>query len=478
MSKTIELDDLHVRTQPMPELSMRSGPSEIPEPNLNPVTSFSPVESPVDTQQQDNTEDSPDQFPDGGWKAISVVIGSHIGLIVNFGILNAVGAVQAYVSSHQLAGEKVSTVSWVFSIYMCLPFFLGAFVGPIFDSKGGTVLLILSTVLLFGGFIAVSFSKSIVAFIFSLSLCMGTAHALAITPLISLVSHWFLLNRGKAIGMASLGGSVGGTIWPLILQRLYSTVGFGWGIRIVGFICLAGLVASVVLVKSRFRRSIGPEDSEHLAKSKKLMQQTKYFFDLTAFKDPRFSFLVLGVFFTEISLMSILTYLATYAIAHGFSEKDSLTLLTVLNATGILGRYIPGHFADIYGTFNVMVLMLTGFSISVFACWLPFGNKVAGLYVFSVLCGFFSSSILSLTPLCLGSITPVDQFGQRYGLMYTFSSVGILFGLPVGAAIIGEGSVSDYSKFALFCGVFSLVGTLCWAISRYQIVGLLFNSRV
>lgn len=481
MSKSLELDVLESTIRPVsPEVSIRSGPAPVHpiEPELNPVTSFSPVQSTENQETTSNREDSPDQFPDGGWKAISVVVGSHIGLIVNFGILNAVGAVQAYVSSHQLAGEKVSSVSWVFSIYMCLPFFLGAFVGPVFDSRGGTSLLIASTILLFGGFIAVSFSKSIVAFIFSLSLCMGTAHALAITPLISLVSHWFLLNRGKAIGLATLGGSVGGTIWPLILQQLYSTVGFAWGIRIVGFICLAGLVASVVLVKSRFRRSILPEDSEHLAKTKKLMQHTRYFFDLTAFKDPRFSFLVLGVFFTEIALMSILTYLATYAIAHGFSEKNSLTLLTILNATGILGRYIPGHFADIYGTFNVMVLMLTGFSVSIFACWVPFGSKPAGLYVFSVLCGFFSSSILSLTPLCLGSITQVDQFGQRYGLMYTFSSVGILFGLPVGAVIIGDGSVDNYSKFALFCGAFSVVGTACWAISRYQIVGLQLNAKV
>lgn len=478
MPKTLELDTLQT-TRRSPGILRSESASDSPiEPDLNPVTSFSPVNSPEATHSAPNHEDSPDQFPDGGWKAISVVIGSHIGLIVNFGFLNAVGAVQAYVSNHQLAGEKVSSVSWVFSIYMCLPFFLGVFVGPVFDSKGCTSLLIASTVLLFVGFIAVSFSKSIVAFIFSLSLCMGTAHALAITPLISLVGHWFLLNRGKAIGMATLGGSVGGTIWPLILQQLYSTVGFAWGIRIVAFICLTGLVASVVLVKSRFRRTIGPQDSEHLAKTKRLMQRTKYIFDLTAFKDPRFSFLVLGVFFTEIALMSILTYLASYAIAHGSSEKTSLTLLTVLNATGILGRYIPGHFADIYGTFNVMVLMLTGFSISIFACWLPFGNGIAGLYVFAVLCGFFSSSILSLTPLCLGSITPVDQFGQRYGLMYTFSSVGILFGLPVGAVIIGDGSVANYTKFVLFCGAFSVVGTMCWATSRYQIVGLKLNAKV
>lgn len=425
-----------------------------------------------------DTEQDITDFPDGGWKAYSVLLGSHIGLIINFGILNSVGAVQAYISTHQLAGEKVSDVSWVFSIYMCLPFLLGMFVGPVFDSRGSTVLLSISTVLLFGGFMAVSFSKSIVAFLFSLSICMGTAHALAITPLVSLVSHWFLLNRGKALGLASLGGSVGGTIWPLILRALYGSVGFGWGIRIVGFICLAGLLVSVILVKLRVRRVISPTSAEHMEKTKKLLMHTKNFFDVTAFKEGSFTFLVLGVFFTETALMSILTYLATFAIAHGFTENNSLILVTVLNATGIPGRYIPGYLADRYGNFNVMVIMLTGFSLSILACLLPFGSSAAGLYTFSVLCGFFSSSVLSLTPTCLGSITQVDKFGQRYGLMYTCSSTGILFGIPVGAAIIGDESMYNYKVFTVFCGVFAVVGTTCWAISRYCVVGAQLRVKV
>lgn len=421
---------------------------------------------------------SPTNFPDGGWKAYSVVLGSHIGLIINFGILNAIGAVQAYIASHQLAGENVSDISWVFSIYMCLPFLLGVFVGPIFDSQGSTVLLLISTVLLFVGFMAVSVSNSVIAFIFSLSICMGTAHALAITPLVSLVSHWFLLHRGQALGLASLGGSIGGAIWPLVLRALYSSVGFSWGIRIVAFICLFGLIISVVLVKLRFRRDISPPGTENMKKSKKVLMHTKEFFDLTAFKEPSFVFLVLGVFFTEIALLSMVTYLASFAIAQGFTEDNSLLLVTIFNALGIPGRYIPGYLGDKYGNFNVMVTMLTGFSISLLAVLLPFGQLTSGLYAFSIMGGFFSSSILSLTPVCLGSITQVDKFGQRYGLMYTCSSTGILFGIPVGAAIIGKSTLENYKMFTVFCGIFAVVGTMCWTLSRYFVVGAKLNVKV
>ncbi|PVH14225.1 uncharacterized protein CXQ87_002352 [Candidozyma duobushaemuli] len=459
--------------------------SQAREETIEPVTSFSPTDTPLQIDEQENVfanlKPQPnDHFPDGGLKAWLVVLGSFIGLVINFGFLNAVGAIQAYVSNHQLAGEKVSSVSWVFSIYMCLPFFLGAFVGPVFDSRGATPLLIAATVLLFVGFIAVSFSKSIVAFIFSLAICMGTAQALAITPLVSSISHWFMLNRGKAMGMATLGGSIGGIIWPIILNSLYTAVGFGWGIRICGFICLAGSITAVVLVKSRFRRVLSEADSDHLGRGrhKKFLTTTKSFFDLSAFKDLQFSYLVFGVFSTEIALMSILTYLATYAISYGLSEAASLYLLTFFNLAGAFGRYIPNHLADKVGTFNVMILMLLGFVISILCIWLPAGHTKAGLYTFTVFCGFFSSSILGLTPLCLGSISQVDKFGQRYGLMYTFSSTGILFGVPVGAALIGDGTDTEYRNFIIFCGVFSVVGTLSWIVSRWYIVGFKINVKV
>lgn len=453
------------------------------EETLNPVTSFSPPQTPLHTDEQENilanVKPQPnDLFPEGGLKAWLVVLGCFIGLVINFGFLNAVGAIQAYVLNHQLAGEKVSSVSWVFSIYMCLPFFLGVFVGPVFDSKGATPLLIAATVLLFGGFMAVSFSNLIVAFIFSLAICMGLAQALAITPLVSSISHWFLLNRGKAMGMATLGGSIGGIIWPIVLNNLYDSVGFGWGIRICGFICLAGSITSVVLVKSRFRRTLVDSDQDHLGKHKRILSTTKSFFDLSAFKDLQFSYLVFGVFSTEIALMSILTYLATYAIAQGLTETASLYLLTFFNLAGAFGRYIPNHLADKVGTFNVMILMLIGFDISILCIWLPAGHTRAGLYTFTVFCGFFSSSILGLTPLCLGAISQVDKFGHRYGLMYTFASTGILFGLPVGAALIGNGTEAEYRHFIIFCGAFAVVGTLLWVVSRWYIVGLKFNVKV
>ena len=59
-----------------------------------------------------------------------------------------------------------------------------------------------------------------------------------------------------------------------------------------------------------------------------------------------------------------------------------------------------------------------------------------------------------------------------------FVSLGNLFGIPVSAAIIGNGSKHLYDMFAVYCCVFGVVGTCCWFISRFYIVGLKLNVRV
>lgn len=445
-------------------------------PPLAPAPTSPLIYTPADSEAAIE-EQSPADFPDGGWKAWSVVVGSFCGLFVHFGFVNAVGAVQTYVSNNQLAGENVSSVSWVFSIYMWLPLFLGALIGPVFDRHGATWLLAASTSLLFIGFVALSFSGSIVAFIFSLSVCLGIAHALAIPPLISLIGHWFLLHRGAAIGIALLGGSAGGAVWPLVLQKFYDSVGFPWAIRICGAMCVTLLAISVFLVRLRVEM-IPKSGPNRLANPPgKSFKTFSEFLNLRPFKDSRFTLLVIGVLFTEIALMSILAYLASFALVHGFSEQRSLVLLTILNTMGVPSRFLAGIISDRIGSLNTMLLMLIGFTFSIFVVWLPFNESKKGLYAFTVLCGFFSSSILSLTPVCLASFTPVDIFGRCYGLMYTFSSTGILFGVPVGSAIIGSSTSESWRNFTIFCGCFAFTGTCFWMGCRYLIVGFKLNRR-
>lgn len=99
-------------------------------------------------------------YPEGGYQAWLVVFGSFTGMTAGFGLMNTVGTFQAYISTHQLADESPSLVSWIFSIYIFLAFFCGVQIGPVFDAKGPKWLVFAGSVALVGGTLAFAESSS------------------------------------------------------------------------------------------------------------------------------------------------------------------------------------------------------------------------------------------------------------------------------------------------------------------------------
>lgn len=421
-------------------------------------------------------------YPDGGFKAYSVLLGSFLGLVIEFGLVNSMGVIQTYISTHQLAGTSPSTVSWIFSIFLAVSYGLTPLAGYYFDLKGPHYPLIIGSLMIFGGLMGVADSTEIWQFILSLSIAVGAGISICCPALIGVIGHWFFKNIGLAIGISTTGGSIGGIFIPLMLRSLYEKVGFVWAIRLLAFVALACNILAIVLVRTR----VGPKDTQkpnkeenvEALKIENMLQESKNFLNIKAFKDKRFSFLSAGVFFGELGLMLIVTYYGTFAMTQGISESESYLLLTTYNCCGILGRWIPGYLADKFGCFNVMVLMLTGSFLTIFIFWIPLGFSRVFIYIFILLFGFFSASILSLSPACTRKISPVKEFGSRYGLMYFFVSFSYIFGFPLGTAIINNETRHSYNMFAVFCGFMLFLSAALWAVSRYLLVGIKLNVKV
>ena len=432
------------------------------------------------TLRSDDCEDRP---PDGGFKAYSVMIGSYFTILTNLGLINSIGAIQAYVSEHQLSEISAIDVSWIFSIYLCLAYGVGLFTGRTFDKRGPLILMVISAVLLVMGLFGAAYSKTVYQFILSF-MAVGISNGLSITPSIGVINHWFSNKKiGTIQGLSTSAGSLGGLVFPLLLRYLYPNYGFTIALIILGCICLGCMLIGIVLIRERVKRNDSTQDSstsgryETLSKWKKMRRETKVL-SFKHLKDTKYTLLIVGSFFAELALVMVITYFATYAIAQGVSESTSYVLLTVWNATGILGRFLPGYASDFLGKFNMNILMLTGFNISICALWIPFGHDLKVLYAFAALGGFFLGLILSMVPICLAQVSLVVEFGERYGLLNFFVSIGNLFGVPIAAVIIGDGSVHNYNMFAIFVCVCSVVGTIFWYFSRYYIVGSRLNVKV
>lgn len=95
--------------------------------------------------------------------------------------------------------------------------------------------------------------------------------------------------------------------------------------------------------------------------------------------------------------------------------NDSLRASTI-------GRLGAGGVADRYGRINTQATLIAVGVFAVFVIWLPFGNTLAGLYMFSIVFGLASGSFLSLAPACIGQISKASEVGGRFGLTYSIVS--------------------------------------------------------
>ncbi|QPG73454.1 hypothetical protein FOA43_000765 [Brettanomyces nanus] len=438
------------------------------------TTTIGSDEEASDFYLEDNENE---MYPDGGWKAYSVILGSFFCCFTLFGIMNSIGAVESYVQTNQLADTSVSTVSWIFSLYMFVSLFMGLFVGPLYDSFGSRWLLLGGTVFTFIGLFTCGACTQVYQFILSFGICTGIGTGLMMSPAISTVSSWFSKKkRAFALGLAQAGGSVGGMIFPIMLRYLYPKYGFNWAMRIMAFFNLGVDLIGTYLAKDRLkelREKTGEVDS------RTIWEKLKRSVDLRAFKEKQFFSLSCALFMNEFSLLITLTYLSSYAMVHGVSQAESFNMITIMNAAGVIGKFVPNYYADFYGTFNMMILMSALMTVSMFIIWLPFGQYKAALYIFVSIFGFGCASTYALTGATVSTITrETKDFGKRYGAAYAFVSFGNLVSLPISGAFIKEKTAADYTRMVIFASCTCVTATILFIVSRFTIVGRTFKAII
>lgn len=303
--------------------------------------------------------------------------------------------------------------------------------------------------------------------ILTYSVLGGLGGALLNAPALGSIAHFFDVKRGFATGIAMTAGGVGGIVFPLLLRPLLGKngVGFAWSCRILGFILLALSVPANLFIKSR--SSIRMSDD---GKPK----NGSIWPDLTVFRDRRFALATLGVFFMEWGLFVPLTYIISYATAHGTGESDGSLLLSLLNAGSVVGRFLPGLLSDKFGRFNMIIITITLCAATILGIWLPAGGSKGGLVAFCVAFGFASGSNLGLIPVCLGQFCGPQNYGRYFATATMVASFGTLSSVPIGGALLGIGHQSTgWMALILFSGVSYIVALACYTSARVLTVGWL-----
>ncbi|KAH0343469.1 MFS general substrate transporter, partial [Aureobasidium melanogenum] len=415
-------------------------------------------------------------YPEGGTQAWLVVLGAWCGLTASIGVYNTTGVFSVIISSSVLPTTSASSLGWIFSIYAFVVWSVGVWVGPCFDVFGPRLLMLAGTGCTVLGMIFLAFS-----------ILTGLGSSLLLTPSMACVAHWFDTRRGLASGIAWTGSGFGGVLFPLVIQALLPKLGWSWSIRIVAFITLALCILSVCFCRSRLS---APKPKDGKSPWRATLPDYRIFLDGTG----AMAVTTLGTLFTDLAYYIPITYLPTYYLTRQNISPDAgitgsaafgYQLLAILNAASCFGRLTSGTLGDHFGHYNTMIVSLFFCAVSVLAFWIPDIlapdlSSPALLIVFVILFGFVSGSNVSLTPICLGQLCGIGDYGRYYASCYTVVAFGVLTSLPAAGGILDAVDATGKRKYwgvAVFTGLSYVAALACFVWVRIKVKGWNWRAK-
>ena len=281
-------------------------------------------------------------------------------------------------------------------------------------------------------------------------ICSPLGASAVLYPAMSTVVTWFHKKRALALGIMVSGSSLGGVIFPILVQKLIPQIGFPWTMRVSAFLILGLLVFATFTVRSRIPPTPRPFSVMDFIKP---------------FGEPAFATVSIANFFGFLGLFIPFNFITLSAISLGMSINLSNYLLSILNVGSIFGRIFPGWAADKLGRYNIQIVMCTVSFILNLALWLPARGNVP-IIIFAVLYGFASGTFVSLAPAIVAQITSdMRQIGTRTGSMFGLVSFAALIGNPIAGALLSDDN-DQYLYLQIFTGVAIAVGTAFFVLSK------------
>ena len=304
---------------------------------------------------QHDTNEETIRESDVGIAPWSVLVGCFFAIFATFGFMDAIGTIQVYWMENQLAANSSSAISWITGLNLFLFLLAGILIGPWIDHFGPRWILMGGSILYVTSIFILSVCNTYWQFMLVYGLLMGLSSSCIGMVAVSLPAQWFMKKIGLAMGIMSVGSSLGGIVTPLVLHTTFEDLSWARAMHIQGCIAAFALIVANICARERLRNT----SPVRIAK-------------LAWFRDPRFVWTTIGIAckypdhatlaFTlvccliqsriltdgmgvpaansakgfEFVLFNSLSLIPVWAVAVGFTAGQASTAVVVLNA------YVPG----------------------------------------------------------------------------------------------------------------------------------------
>ncbi|XP_011523764.1 monocarboxylate transporter 6 isoform X8 [Homo sapiens] len=337
-----------------------------------------------------------------------------------------------------------SETSWFPSILTAVLHMAGPLCSILVGRFGCRVTVMLGGVLASLGMVASSFSHNLSQLYFTAGFITGLGMCFSFQSSITVLGFYFVRRRVLANALASMGVSLGITLWPLLSRYLLENLGWRGTFLVFGGIflhcCICGAIIRPVAT------SVAPETKECpppppetpalgcLAACGRTIQR-HLAFDILR-HNTGYCVYILGVMWSVLGFPLPQVFLVPYAMWHSVDEQQAALLISIIGFSNIFLRPLAGlmagrpAFASHRKYLFSLALLLNGLTNLVCAASGDFWVLVGYCLAYSV----SMSGIGALIFQVLMDIVPMDQFPRALGLFTVLDGLAFLISPPLAAS--------------------------------------------
>lgn len=259
---------------------------------------------------------------------------------------------------------------------------------------------------------------------------MAPVHALLGTLSSSvLISRWFVNKLALAMGIASVGVSVGGFLIPPMLEAMCSYLGWRESFRILAGVVVITMVPLIMLVRDRPSDQDLPAGVDSTLKHKLQNREPSAFNSASAILRSRNFWLMgvcIGLLFGVYT--ALISNLLPMVMIKGLSSQEGARLVAIISGVAIVGKLAIGALTD-------RIDLRIGLAITI-------NLVIAGMFIYrngstfyhfvggSVVLGLAVGNMLPIWSAMIARLFGAADYGRVMGMMSPFNVTANIIAVP------------------------------------------------
>lgn len=325
---------------------------------------------------------------------------------------------------------------------------LSPLIGALADRVSSRLLMAAGAAVFALGLLGMSLSSGIWQFVAVFGISVSFA-SLTLGPLVgsTTIARWFSSRRGRALGIAAMGTSIGGLALPVLLGHGIAAEGWRSALQYLAIAVAIGVLPLMLLLVRSHPQALGMHpDGE--APDPSAQAAPVHDIDFRGILRHRAFWsigLSIGLLFSVYS--ALMANLVPYAQGTGIELEAAGVLMTAIAGAGLVGKLLFGFAADrislrlglwlaIALVFTGMVILLQepGYPVTLLAC---------------VIMGLAAGGMLPVWGALLAVIFGVTSYGRVMGLMNPLITLLVMPGFVV-TGYLYDRSGDYHSAFWLY----------------------------